>query len=243
MKNISYDRSNLKQQILIVGEYLLNFHPGANHDIERYLEDNGFEIIEARMTDVIRKTYFYQDAQIKEYHLNKPIDQKIWFRTADTFFDLAHSLTDSIAKDHPLYKPAIRMDELVKASDPVIHHTFDAGEGVLIPGEIIHHAEHGCRYFLILQPFGCLPNHVVGRGISKKLKEMYPNAQILPLDYDPDVSFANIENRLQMLVMNAKQEILEENEERDHRRSHHYTQTEDKNYRGKSYNVGKTSGV
>jgi predicted nucleotide-binding protein (sugar kinase/HSP70/actin superfamily) len=96
---------------------------------------------------------------------------------------------------------------------------------------------------LILQPFGCLPNHVVGRGISKKLKEMYPNAQILPLDYDPDVSFANIENRLQMLVMNAKQEILEENEERDHRRSHHYTQIEDKNYRGKSYNVGKTSGV
>ena len=243
MTNISYDRSNLKPQILIVGEYLLNFHPGANHDIERYLEDNGFEIIEARMTDVIRKTYFYQDAQIKEYHLNKPIDQKIWFRTADTFFDLAHSLTDSIAKNHPLYKPAIRMDELVKASDPVIHHTFDAGEGVLIPGEIIHHAEHGCRYFLILQPFGCLPNHVVGRGISKKLKEMYPNAQILPLDYDPDVSFANIENRLQMLVMNAKQEILEENEERDHRRSHHYTQTEDKNYRGKSYNVGKTSGV
>ena len=72
---------------------------------------------------------------------------------------------------------------------------------------------------------------------------MYPNAQILPLDYDPDVSFANIENRLQMLVMNAKQEILEENEERDHRRSHHYTQTEDKKYRGKSYNVGKTSGV
>lgn len=95
------------------------------------------------------------------------MDQKIWFRTADMFFDLAHSLTDSIAKGHPLYKPAIRMDDLVKDSDPIIHHTFDAGEGVLIPGEIIHHAKHGCKYFLILQPFGCLPNHVVGRGISK----------------------------------------------------------------------------
>jgi predicted nucleotide-binding protein (sugar kinase/HSP70/actin superfamily) len=180
------------------------------------------------MTDVIRKTYFYQDSQIREYHLNKPMDQKIWFRTADMFFDLAHSLTDSIAKGHPLYKPAIRMDDLVKDSDPIIHHTFDAGEGVLIPGEIIHHAKHGCKYFLILQPFGCLPNHVVGRGISKKLKEMYPNAQILPLDYDPDVSFANIENRLQMLVMNAKQEILEENEERDRRRSHHYMESDKK---------------
>lgn len=205
MKKVRYDRTYLKQQVLIVGEYLLNFHPGANHDIEAYLEENGFEIIEARMTDVIRKTYFYQDAQIKEYHLDKPIDKKVWFRTADTIFDFAHKLTDSIAKEHPLYEPACRMDELVKDSDPIIHHTFDAGEGVLIPGEILHHAKHGCKFFLILQPFGCLPNHVVGRGITKKLKEIYPDVQILPLDYDPDVSFANIENRLQMLVMNAKQ--------------------------------------
>ena len=205
MKKVRYDRTYLKQQVLIVGEYLLNFHPGANHDIEAYLEENGFEIIEARMTDVIRKTYFYQDAQIKEYHLDKPIDKKVWFRTADTIFDFAHKLTDSIAKEHPLYGPACRMDELVKDSDPIIHHTFDAGEGVLIPGEILHHAKHGCKFFLILQPFGCLPNHVVGRGITKKLKEIYPDVQILPLDYDPDVSFANIENRLQMLVMNAKQ--------------------------------------
>ena len=96
------------------------------------------------------------------------------------------------------------MDDLVKASDPIIHHTFDAGEGVLIPGEILHHAAHGCRAFVILQPFGCLPNHVVGRGIVKKLKEIYPDAQILPLDYDPDVSFANVENPLQMLVINVK---------------------------------------
>ena len=70
---------------------------------------------------------------------------------------------------------------------------------------MLHHAKLGCKFFLILQPFGCLPNHVVGRGITKKLKEIYPDVQILPLDYDPDVSFANIENRLQMLVMNAKQ--------------------------------------
>lgn len=116
MKKVRYDRTYLKQQVLIVGEYLLNFHPGANHDIEAYLEENGFEIIEARMTDVIRKTYFYQDAQIKEYHLNKPIDQKVWYRTADTIFDFAHKLTDSIAKEHPLYEPACRMDELVKTA-------------------------------------------------------------------------------------------------------------------------------
>ena len=204
MKEIDYDRSVLRPQVLIVGEYLLNFHPGANHEIERYLEANGFEIIEARMTDVIRKTYFYQDSQVKEYHLKKPLAEKAWLRTADKIFDLAHDAADAIAKAHPLYKPACRMEDMVKESDPIIHHTFDAGEGVLIPGEILHHAKEGCRAFVILQPFGCLPNHVVGRGISKKLKELYPDAQILPLDYDPDVSFANIENRLQMLIMNSQ---------------------------------------
>ena len=73
--------------------------------------------------------------------------------------------------------------ELVKLSDPIIPHTFDAGEGVLIPAEILHHAARGCRAFVILQPFGCLPNHVVGRGIAKRLKELYPDAQILPLDF------------------------------------------------------------
>lgn len=199
MKEVPYDRSHPKPQVLIVGEYLLNFHPGANNDIEKYLEKNGFEIIEARMTDVIRKTYFYQDSQIREYHLKKPVNQKVWYRTANNIFNFAHDMTDKIASAHPLYERACRMQELVRDSDPVIHHTFDAGEGVLISGEILHHAKKGCRIFVILQPFGCLPNHVVGRGISKKLKEMYPDVQILPLDYDPDTSFANIENRLQML--------------------------------------------
>ncbi|MDO4326235.1 MAG: acyl-CoA dehydratase activase [bacterium] len=204
MNQVAYDRSVRKPQVLIVGEYLLNFHPGANHEIERYLERNGFEIIEARMTDVIRKTYFCLDTQIREYHLKRPLDKKVWYHTANEIFEAAHAMTDSIAKRHPLYKRACRLPELAKESDSIIHHTFDAGEGILIPGEILHHAKEGCKAFVILQPFGCLPNHVVGRGVTKRLKELYPDVQILPLDYDPDVSFANIENRLQMLIMNMK---------------------------------------
>ena len=165
------------------------------------------------MSDVIQKSYFYRDMQVREYHLHKPLQEKLWYRMTDLFFDLAHDAADKIASAHPLYdRPAVRLPELVKESDPIIHHTFDAGEGVLIPGEILHHAAHGCRAFVILQPFGCLPNHVVGRGISKRLKELYPDVQILPLDYDPDVSFANIENRLQMLIMNAREQEAEKNE-------------------------------
>ena len=207
MNGIRCDFTKKKPKVLIVGEYLLNFHPGANHEIERYLEKNGFEVIEARMTDVIRKTYFYQNAQVKEYHIRKSFREKSLLQIEDSLFDLAQNAVDAIAKQSPLYRPAPRMQDIVKDSDPIIHHTFDAGEGVLIPGEILHHAREGCRNFIILQPFGCLPNHVVGRGIAKKLKELYPDARILPLDYDPDVSTANIENRLQMLIMNEKMAV------------------------------------
>ena len=193
-----------RPRVLIVGEYLLNFHPGANHDIERYLEANGFEVVEARMTDVIQKSYFYKDAQAREYHVGLPARERAWNALVDKVFSAAHSLTDRVARGFALYERPARLPEIVGASDPIIHHTFDAGEGVLIPAEIIHNAEKGVRNFVILQPFGCLPNHVVGRGITKRLKELYPDAQVLPLDFDPDVSFANIENRLQMLVMDMR---------------------------------------
>lgn len=204
MKGVKYDRSHLKPTVLIVGEYLLNFHPGANHDIELYLEENGFEIIEAKMSDVMQKTYFAQDTQIRENRLHRPLAKKAMARTINEAFNFTHVWANEIACRHPLFEPPTKLTELVKGSDPLIYHTFDAGEGVLIPGEILHHASRGCKNFIILQPFGCLPNHVVGRGITKRLKELYPDVQILPLDYDPDVSFANIENRLQMLIMNAK---------------------------------------
>nr|MCR5045882.1 acyl-CoA dehydratase activase-related protein [Treponema sp.] len=204
MKDIEYDRSVLRPRVLIVGEYLLNFHPGANRDIELYLEKNGFEIIEARMADVIQKNYFAQNAQIKENDLTRPLGEKAMMGVTNEFFEIAHHWTDKIAKEHPLYKKAARLSEIAKGSDSIIYHTFDSGEGILIPGEIIHYAEEGCKNFIILQPFGCLPNHIIGRGVTKKLKELYPDSQILPLDYDPDVSFANIENRLQMLIMNSK---------------------------------------
>ena len=80
-------------------------------------------------------------------------------------------------------------------------------------GEIAHYAAEGVRSFIILQPFGCLPNHVCGRGVTKRLKEEFPGVQILPLDLDPDTSYANVENRLQMLIMNQTAEAAAPAEE------------------------------
>ncbi|MBR0171606.1 MAG: activase, partial [Lachnospiraceae bacterium] len=201
LSEVEYDDTVKKPRVLIVGEYLLNFHPGANHEIEQYLEDNDFEIIEAKMTDVIQKSYYCQNKQMKEFRVSRDPQTTFWAPVANLFFAFAHRVTDFLARNEKLHEKAVSMDELAVQSDPIIHHTFDTGEGILIPAEIIHHARHGCKNFVILQPFGCLPNHVIGRGVSKKLKEMFPDIELLPLDYDPDVSFANLENRLQMMVM------------------------------------------
>ena len=99
------------------------------------------------------------------------------------------------------------MDDLVKDSDPIIHHTFDAGEGVLIPGEIIHHAKHGCKYFLILQPFGCLPNHIVGKGVIKEVRREHPEANIVAIDYDPGASEVNQLNRIKLMLSTAQKNL------------------------------------
>ncbi len=201
---VDFDRRNPRPTVLIVGEYLLNFHAGANREVERYLEKEGFECISAKMSDVIQKTYFCQDSQIRERGAHRDPHTRLWTRMADLFFTLSKRICDRAAKSVPLHEPVPLIEELAQESDDLMHHTFDTGEGILIPAEILHHAKKGCRNFVILQPFGCLPNHVVGRGMTKKLKEMFPDIELLPLDYDPDVSFANLENRLQMLVMQQK---------------------------------------
>jgi predicted nucleotide-binding protein (sugar kinase/HSP70/actin superfamily) len=80
---------------------------------------------------------------------------------------------------------------------------FSAGEGWLMPAEIVQMIDEGVRAFVIVQPFGCLPNHVSGRGTIKAIRERHPGVQLTAVDYDPDVSVANIESRLQLLLMGA----------------------------------------
>lgn len=204
LSSVEYDNSRRKPTVLIVGEYVLNFHPGANHDIERYLEANGFEVIEAKMTDVIQKGYFCQNQQIKELGTKRTPYERRLMSITNILTTIAVRVSDFLARHEKLHEKTVLIEDVAKESNPVIYQTFDTGEGILIPAEIIHNARKGCKNFVILQPFGCLPNHIIGRGVAKKFKEMFPDIELLALDYDPDVSFANIENRLQMLVMNRK---------------------------------------
>jgi predicted nucleotide-binding protein (sugar kinase/HSP70/actin superfamily) len=201
---LRYERSVPRPRVFITGEYLLNFHPGSNFHVEEYLERNNMEVMLPRMYDVFRKYTMATISEMSDFHARRPLAEAAGALIGNKLFDVALNLLEKTALRHPLYKPCTRLPELAAMSDPIMHHSFNSGETYLIPADILHHAREGVRLFLILQPFGCLPNHICGRGVIKRLKELHPDIQVLPLDYDPDTSFANIENRLQMLIMNAR---------------------------------------
>ena len=120
-------------------------------------------------------------------------------------FDRARERAGSIMSSYERYRPRPSTRELHDLTRPHIELIHCSSEGWLIPGEILHGASHGMHSFIVVQPFGCLPNHIFGRGVTKLVKDQYPHVQILALDFDPDTSTANIENRLQMLIMNARE--------------------------------------
>lgn len=201
-QTIPYDRSVRKPRILVTGELLVNFHPGTNFHVEEYLEKNGMETILPRITYQFRKDFQAANSEIRDFgaHLAP------WSFALDAAVEGIQRHLERIAMAHPLYHKAARPQDLYAGVSGIIPKTLTCGEGWLMAGEIAHYAAEGVRSFIILQPFGCLPNHVCGRGVTKRLKELFPGVQILPLDLDPDTSYANVENRLQMLIMNQSAE-------------------------------------
>ena len=201
-RGLRYDRSRRKPRVLVTGELLVNFHPGTNFHVEEYLERNDMEVILPRITYQFRKDFQAAISEIRDFgaHL-APYPFAL-----DGAVEFIQRFLERIARSHPLYHPAARPQDLYSDVEHFIPKTLTCGEGWLMAGEIAHYAHQGVRSFIILQPFGCLPNHVCGRGVTKRLKEEFPGVQILPLDLDPDTSYANVENRLQMLIMNQTAE-------------------------------------
>ena len=199
---LRWDRARRKPRVLVTGELLVTFHPGTNFHVEEYLERNGMEVILPRITYQFRKDFQAAISEIRDFgaHL-APYPFAL-----DGAVEFIQRFLERIACAHPLYRPAARPQELHSGVGDIIPKTLTCGEGWLMAGEIAHYAAEGVRSFIILQPFGCLPNHVCGRGVTKRLKEAFPGVQILPLDLDPDTSYANVENRLQMLIMNQTAE-------------------------------------
>ena len=120
--------------------------------------------------------------------------------------------------------PVAHIDDLARLGESVMSLGNSAGEGWLLPAEMLEFLEHGTNNILCLQPFGCLPNHVVGRGAFKAVRRQRSEANIMALDYDPGSSEANQLNRIRLFMAIAREKEKEREEAARHAR-HTYTGT------------------
>ncbi len=97
-------------------------------------------------------------------------------------------------------------DRVKELADRVIDRGVKMGEGWLLPGETAELIEKGYTNVICAQPFGCLPNHIVGKGTIRRLRELYPQANIFPVDYDAGASRVNQENRIKLMLAIAREE-------------------------------------
>ncbi|TVQ98042.1 MAG: CoA activase [Spirochaetaceae bacterium] len=202
---VPVDTTVRKPRVGITGEILMKYHPTANGNVVRYLEENGMEAVVPGMVDFFRRQNII-DRELGERNLAPaPFLKTILAGVAEKTYEHVERAVGAVMQRFSHYESHGNVHDLVPYVDGIIDRTFISGEGWLIPAEIMHMAHHGVGAFVILNPFGCLPNHISGRGMVKVIKKRYPDIHVISLDYDPDTSFANIENRLQMLVMATRE--------------------------------------
>lgn len=203
------DRKKKRSPVFITGEILVNFHPGANRNLVTYLEGQGMEVHLPHLISFFRVDSMRARDGADRFFTVSPRRTRLVASIEERLFKRVLSVTGKIMAGISFLEKGPDLLEARRHIDPFIDPTMTAGEGWLIPGEILGWAQRGVANFVIVQPFGCMPNHITGRGLVKSLKKRLPEAQILCLDYDPDSSAANIENRLLMMVLADRQKNRE----------------------------------
>ncbi len=194
-----------KPRVFIIGEILLNYHPTSNWNLVDWLEANGMEAMMPRLVDFFHRDAFRVGEEARRGLIDNPILNGLIAGITDKVYAGVVERILHQARAARNVEMPVGIHHLAENAVGFVDKTYMAGEGWLIPSEIIERARDGVESFVIVQPFGCLPNHVTGRGLVKTLRRMFPKITILSLDYDPDTSLANVENRLQMLAISARE--------------------------------------
>jgi len=185
----------------IVGEIFLKFNPFAQKDITSWLTDRGIEVVPPLLTDFFLQC-FVNSRVNSAAHLEKKvipntliriIYNKVWQK-----FERANSICSRFRYFTPFESIFAKAGEASK----VISLYAQFGEGWLLPGEIMGMARQGVSHIISMQPFGCIANHIVSKGIEKRIKRLWPDLSLLSLDFDSGVSDVNIRNRILLFIDN-----------------------------------------
>jgi len=186
----------------VVGEIFVKYSPLANNDLEDFLVREGAEVMQPGLLDFCLYCVINNILDADNYGRHKAAKPIVQF-AADFLNRKRQDVSDAIAKEGT-FRPWTRFETVPGLTEGYIHTAVKMGEGWLLTAEMLELIEAGCGNIVCTQPFGCLPNHICGKGMMKPIKEKNPDVNILALDYDPGASRVNQENRLKLMLSNAR---------------------------------------
>ena len=197
-------REEKKVRVGIVGEIYVKFSPLGNNHLEQLLVDEGAEVVLPGLLDFLIFGIYVKLRDTKLYGIKKlrypamKLSYKFLLRKQ-------RQLIGAIKSDGRFRAPT-PFEHIVELSHEVIDTGVKMGEGWLLPAEMLELNDSGVHNIICAQPFGCLPNHICGKGMMKPIKEKHPEINLVAIDYDSGATRVNQENRIRLMLSNAKKD-------------------------------------
>ncbi|MBO5398279.1 MAG: 2-hydroxyacyl-CoA dehydratase [Clostridia bacterium] len=209
-EKIPLDTTTVKPKVGIVGEILIKYHPFGNNFVVDVLEQEGAEVIAPDFMGFI-----------KYVAMNKVTNSQLLHQDTNKagIYKIVIDLIEILEKDSKIALSNSKKEYLLPSDIKHLEHSVNSilssgnqtGEGWFLTAEMIEYIENDIPNIVCVQPFACLPNHVVGKGVIKSIREKYPFANISPIDYDPGASETNQTNRIKLLTTVAKDNLKRKN--------------------------------
>lgn len=197
-----------KVKVGIVGEIYMKFSRLGNSDLQHFLEEEGCEVMLPPLLGFILYC-FSNTLKDNEYYGRKPFLTKLTARVFLPLMEKFEGWMDNAMKRHSEFVIPADLEELEGFSEGIIDRGCKMGEGWLLTAEMVELIDKGYSNIVCTQPFGCLPNHIVGKGMIRPLKDRFPDANIVPIDYDPSATKVNQENRIKLMLAVAREKLDE----------------------------------
>ena len=188
-----------KPRVGLTGEILVKFHPDANNDAVSVIEAEGCEVEMAGLLDFF--LYSFWNVRWNKENLGMTTASPLVFSSLVRLLEWYRKpVRRALARTNGKFELPEPIDRIAARTEKVLSLGNTCGEGWYLTGEMLAMIEHGVPNIVCAQPFACLPNHVTGKGMVKELRRLYPEANIVPVDYDPGASAVNQLNRIKLMV-------------------------------------------
>ena len=194
-----------KPKVGVVGEILVKFLPAANNYLVDLLESEGAEAVVPDLTDFLLYCFYNQNFQVEYLGKNKKAARNANLGIA--FFEWLRSAARDEFEKSRHFTPPAEISVLADYAKDIVSLGNQTGEGWFLTGEMLELIHTGTNNIVCTQPFGCLPNHVVGKGVIKELRKQHPLANIVAIDYDPGASEVNQLNRIKLMLSTAQKNL------------------------------------